>query len=324
MPPVAAEPTDPRSAELRVGLVGCGRLAQRGWIPALRRVPGVRVTALADTEPSRCSAAGAVGAAVHTSASEMIEAREIDAVRLATPAASHVAYARQAAAAGLACLVEKPPAPDLEGALELAAIEPPPWIGFNRRFAPELRPLRESVPTAEPLRLELRVHYRRGAWAPFAVDDDVLLDLGPHLIDLAGWLARAAVGEVRTRHLTTTRARLELRFAGNRGSADIDCATDRLHNEVCGVQDETGRPIARISTGGWTAAITGRLRPPSEHPLVASLAAQLESFAAAARGDRRAELATARDGVAVMAAIEAARRSGAKGGGWEALATTEG
>ena len=220
--------------------------------------------------------------------------------------------------------MEKPPAPDLEGALELAAIEPPPWIGFNRRFARELRPLRESVPTGEPFRLELRLHYRRGSWAPFEVDDDVLFDLGPHLIDLAGWLARAAVSEVRTRQLTTTRARFELRFAGNRGSANIDCATDRLHSEVVAVQGEAGRRIARVSTGGLTAAITGRLRPPSEHPLVASLAAELESFAAAARGERRAELATARDGVAVMAAIEAARRSAANGGGWEPLATTAG
>jgi len=285
----------------------------------------VRLAALADPEPSRCSAAAvAAGAAVHASASEMIEARGIDAVILATPAASHVAYARQAAEAGLKCLVEKPPAPDLEGALELAALEPTPWIGFNRRFAPELRPLRGSVPPAESLCLELRLHYRRGSWAPFAVNDDVLLDLGPHLIDLAGWLARAALSEVRTRHLTTTRARLELRFAGNRGSANIDCATDRLHDELIAVQDETGRRIARTSTGGWTAAIMGRLRPPSEHPLVASLAAELESFAAAVRGERRSELATARDGVAVMAAIEAARRSGAKGGGWEALATTGG
>lgn len=254
----------------------------------------------------------------------MIEARDIDAVILATPAASHVAYARQAAEAGLACLVEKPPAPDLEGALELAAIDPQPWIGFNRRFARELRALRESVPAAEPFRLELRLHYRRGSWAPYAVDDDVLLDLGPHLVDLAAWLARTPVSDVRTRHLTTTRARLEIRFAGNRGGASIDCATDRLHSEVVAVHSEKGGRIARTSAGGLTAAIIGRLRRPSEHPLVASLAAELESFAAAARGEGGAELATARDGVAVMAAIEAARRSAGKSGGWETLATTEG
>jgi predicted dehydrogenase len=254
----------------------------------------------------------------------MFAARGIDAVILATPATSHVAYARQAAEARLACLVEKPPAPDLEGALELAAITPPPWIGFNRRFAPELRPLRESVPAGQPLRLELRLHYRRRSWAPFAVADDVLLDLGPHLIDLAGWLARAAVSEVRTRQLTSTRARFELRFAGARGSASIDCATDRLHHEVVAVQDEAGGRVARRSTGGWRGAVMGRLRPPSEHPLVASLAAELESFVAAARGERSPGLGTVRDGVAVMAAIEAVRRSAAKGGGREALATTEG
>jgi predicted dehydrogenase len=251
----------------------------------------------------------------------MIEARGIDAVIVATPAASHVAYARQAAEAGLACLVEKPPAPDLGGALELAALDPPPWIGFNRRFAPELRRLRESVPAAGTLRFALRLHYRRGSWAPFVVDDDALSDLGPHLIDLAGWLARAAVGEARAHHLMHSRARLELRLAGDRGSAIIDCATDRLHSEVVSVEDGEGRRIGRISSGGLTAALTGRLRRPSEHPLVASLAAELESFAAAARGDRGTELATARDGVAAMAAVDAARRSAARDGGWEAAAT---
>jgi myo-inositol 2-dehydrogenase/D-chiro-inositol 1-dehydrogenase len=254
----------------------------------------------------------------------MIEAGGIDAVIVASPAASHVAYARQAAEAGLPCLVEKPPAPDLKGALELAAIEPPPWIGFNRRFARELRALREKVPAEGPLRLELRLDYRRGSWAPFAVADDVLLDLGPHLIDIAGWLSRARVSDVRAVEVTSTRARLELRFAENRGSADIACATDRLHRERIGVHDQAGRRIAGISTGGWTAAIAGRLRPPSEHPLVASLEAELEDFAAAARGGASGELATARDGAAVMAGIEAARRSAANAGGWETLAETEG
>ena len=188
----------------------------------------------------------------------------------------------------------------------------------------ELRPLRESVPTAEPFRLELRLHYRRGSWAPFAVDDDVLFDLGPHLIDLAGWLARAAVSEVRTHHLTATRARLELRFAGNRGSANIDCATDRLHNEVVAVQDETGRRIVRISTGGLSGRHHG---PPA--PAVRASARRIpvwQSWRASpppCAESGAAELATARDGVAVMAAIEAARRSAANGGGWETLATTE-
>ena len=283
----------------------------------------MRLTAVADPEPGRCRAATTT-AAVHAGASAMIEAGGLDAVIVASPAASHVAYARQAAEAGIACLVEKPPAPDLEGALELAAIRPSPWIGFNRRFAPGLQPLRETLPPEGPLQLELHLHYRRSSWAPFAVHDDALIDVGPHLIDLASWLARAAVREVRALQLTTTRARLELRLAGNRGSASIDCATDRLHGERVVVHDGAGRSLARISTGGWLAAITGRLRAPSEHPLVMSLAAELESFAAAARGERGGVLATARDGVAVMAAIEAARHSAARHGAWAPLAASGG
>jgi predicted dehydrogenase len=53
-----------------------------------------------------------------------------------------------------------------------------------------------------------------------------------------------------------------------------------------------------------------------EHQLVASISRQLDAFAAAVRGEPADGLATAEDGVAVMAALEAARRSARAGGTW--------
>jgi predicted dehydrogenase len=50
-----------------------------------------------------------------------------------------------------------------------------------------------------------------------------------------------------------------------------------------------------------------------------SLAGELARFAVAARGGLAAPLATVRDGAAVMAVIEAGRRSAAAGGAWEAV-----
>jgi len=50
------------------------------------------------------------------------------------------------------------------------------------------------------------------------------------------------------------------------------------------------------------------------HPLAASLAAQLDALAAAVRGEPAGELATAADGVAAMAVVDAARTSAATGG----------
>jgi predicted dehydrogenase len=49
---------------------------------------------------------------------------------------------------------------------------------------------------------------------------------------------------------------------------------------------------------------------------VRTLAAQLEAFAAAVRGEAPPDLATAADGIAVMRVIDAARRSHSDGGAW--------
>jgi myo-inositol 2-dehydrogenase / D-chiro-inositol 1-dehydrogenase len=318
-PLVGPEPIrSPLARTLRIGLAGCGRLAQRGWLPAFERVAGVRLTAMADLEPSRCLS-GDAGVRIHASAAELIDAGGIDAVIMATPARARVADARRAAAAGLPCLVEKPPAPDLSGALELTALRPSPWIGFNRRFVPELQALRSNLPSAGPLRLGLRLHYRRSSWSAYTVDDEALIDAGPHLIDLARWLSGADVEEVRARRLAPRRAQLELRLADDRGSASIDCATDRLHRELVAVREPGGHRIARVAAGGTVRALTGRLRPPGEHPLMKSLARELARFAVAAGGGPAAPLATVRDGAAVMAVIEAGRRSAAAGGAWEAV-----
>jgi myo-inositol 2-dehydrogenase/D-chiro-inositol 1-dehydrogenase len=286
-------------------------------------VEGVRLTALADPEPSRCPS-GDPAVHIHPSAAVLIEAGGIDAVILATPASTRVADSGRAAAAGLPCLVEKPPAPDLRGALELAALERSPWVGFNRRFVPELEELRGTLPGEGTLRLELLLHYRRRSWSAYAVEDDALMDLGPHLIDLARWLSAADVGEVRALRLTPRRAKLELRLGGDRGTASIDCATDRPHRELVAVHHSDGRRVGWIASGGWIRALAARLRPPADHTLVLSLARELERFATAARGGPAAPLATARDGAAVMAAIEAARRSAAAGGTWEAVPPTHG
>jgi myo-inositol 2-dehydrogenase/D-chiro-inositol 1-dehydrogenase len=311
------------SAEVRVGLAGCGRLAQQGWLPAFGRVDGVRLTAVADPEPGRCRSAE-IGARTHTSVAELIDAGGIDALILATPVYAHLPDARRAAAAGLPCLVEKPPATDLREALQLAALEPPPAIGFNRRFVPPLQALHRAVPSAGPLRLELRLHYRRRSWSAYTVEDEALIDLGPHLIDLVRWLSAADAEAVRAHRLTHQRAQLELRLEDGRGTASLDCATDRHFRELVAIRDGRGRNVGRVATGGWLGALTGRLRPPAVHPLVESLARELEHFTAAVRGAPPPPLASASDGAAVMAAIEAARRSAAAGGAWEPIPRVQG
>jgi predicted dehydrogenase len=303
-----------RAGEVRFGLIGCGRLAERGWLVALERVPGARLVAVADPDPRRREAPRHAERR-YPSGEELMAAGGVDAVIVASPARAHLDNAQRAAAAGLPCLVEKPPAPDLAGAVALANLRPLPWLGLNRRFDPALQDLRRRVPASGPVSLDLRLRYRRGSWSPHVVRDDALLDLGPHLIDLAGWLTGTEPARARATELGPARATLELELSGGRGRATIECATDRPYLERFKARaSERGGAVAR---GGLLRAIWGRIRPPEEHPLVASLVGQLESLVGALGGAPAGPLATARDGVPVMATVEAVRRSATRGGAWE-------
>lgn len=309
------------SGELRVGLVGAGRLAEAGYVPALAAARGVRLTALAEPDPVRrahvAGLAGVTGTFPYAAA--MLAAGGIDAVVLATPASRHLTDARLVAGAGLPVLVEKPPAPDRAGAAALAALTPAPWIGFNRRFEPANAALRDAVPPGVPVDLRLEIGYRRQGWGAHTVADDALLDLGPHLVDLARWITRAEVTEVADAGVTHEAAEFELVLGAAR--ARIRCAANRPHRELSEVRGRDGARLARAAKGGLVAALRGRLRP-GRHPLVASLAAQLEAFADVARGGAAGGLGTAADGVAVMAVIDAVRARAA--GGRPVTVTREG
>lgn len=299
---------------LRLGLVGCGRIAERGWIPAFAMVPEARLAAVADVRPERCAIAR--HARAFESAGELARSGAVDAVVVATPAAAHVADAAAVTTAGLPVLVEKPPAVDAAAARALAALTPMPLLGFNRRFDPGLRDLRARIPADVPLRVELAFRYRREGWAAYDVADDVLLDVGPHLLDLARWLTGSDLRRVRA--VTLERDRCELELALARGTAEITCDADAPYRETVAVRALDGGRIGRWRRGGAGDAVRARLaRRPS--PLVASLADELRAFCALARGERATGLADGTDGVAVMEAIEAARASAESGGAWVEL-----
>ncbi len=296
-------------APLAVGLVGCGRLAEAGYVPAPHAARGVRLVAVADPDPSRrAQVARLAGVGGFPGAPALVEGAAVDAVVLATPAPAHVADARLATDAGLAVLVEKPPAPDGAGAAALAALDPAPWIGFNRRFDPGMEALRDGVPAEGRLELLVELRYRRRSWGAHANGDDALLDLGPHLADLARWICGNEATAVDRATVAHDHAEVHLDLAQAR--ATLRAAADRPHLERVEVRGEGGTVLARHRRGGLIAGVRGRLAPRGgPHPLVGSLAVQLEAFALAARGGPAPSLGTAADGVAAMAVLGAARAS---------------
>jgi len=290
-----------------VGLVGCGRLAEAGYLPAFAACGDAELVAVADPDPVRREiVAGALPA--FSSLEELIVEASPEALLVASPPAMHEQGARAAAEAGIPALLEKPPAPDLAGAARIAELEPAPWLGFNRRFSLGSE-LRGAMPRGGRLELELR--YRRFSWAAVTVRDPALIDLAPHLVDLALF---AGLGEPALVSARSRRAdHVELRLESEAGEATIGCACDRPHRERATVRGPDGEVVAEAKIGGLVRGARERLGP-GPHPLVASLEAQLHEFARAARTGGAPTLATAADGVSAMRVIAAAAASLARGG----------
>jgi predicted dehydrogenase len=296
---------------VRVGLVGCGRVAECGYLPAFRLVQGVALVGIADVNPSRCRTI-APDIPAYENIQSLIQAGGIEALVISVPTRFHLEHARCAAEAGLPSLVEKPPGVDVQEAKAMQALKPTPWVAFNRRFEPGLATLKEKMPNPKGFRLQLELHYRRTTWKPFDMHDDALLDLGPHLIDLARWLAESEVCSTRARSLEEQQAEFELELT--HGRVVVACSTNRPYRERMEITDAGGRLLASYRRGGVVSGVMARLRPKVANPLVNSLISELEAFAQAVRGGGSGSLASAADGLAVMSVIEAIRRSAAERG----------
>jgi myo-inositol 2-dehydrogenase/D-chiro-inositol 1-dehydrogenase len=134
---------------IRLGIVGCGDVTQSRHLPALRRVPGVKVTALADVDSLRLERVAArFGVARrYTDYRELIAAEDLDAVAVCVPPQHHALVAAAAIEADKHVFIEKPLALSLEECdhlRERAAAHDAlkVMVGFNLRWH---RLVREAV-----------------------------------------------------------------------------------------------------------------------------------------------------------------------------------
>jgi predicted dehydrogenase len=169
---------------IRVGVIGYGY-----WGPHLLgkfvKSDKFSVRMVADTNPERLALAqrAAPGIIACTSGEAIIKSREIDAVAIATPVATHYALARAALAAGKHAFVEKPLAQNVEDGDELVALARRGGLTLMvdhvllfTGAVQALRALKEhgalgSISYIDSMRVNLGL---------FQPDVNVLWDLGPH------------------------------------------------------------------------------------------------------------------------------------------------
>jgi myo-inositol 2-dehydrogenase/D-chiro-inositol 1-dehydrogenase len=329
-------------APLDLGVIGCGRVAERFYLPALSRLPGVGRLAFADPLPERRALlSGRVpGGAAFASAEELLEKTGVDAVIVTSPAVTHAAMTALALEAGLPVLVEKPlstsPA-EAEQLRPLAAVSRA-WVmmGFNRRYWDPVSRLRQVVRehrAQRPRSVRLVFTGDSLEWAPIAERGDTLGDLAPHQIDLLRYLFDQEILGVRARWTNPDAVEMRVRLAGG-VTAECVAAQRGPHEESVTVEYGRERYCVRAGSerigpaGGPVRAALDlaeslvrrvRARPSS---LRASFQRQLASFLECVRTGAAPEV-TLEDGIAAVHAVEAARRSAA-GGGSEVVIRAEG
>lgn len=292
------------SPPVRVGLVGCGRIAERAYVPALAATAATQLAAVADPEPDRCRRV-APGVPAFADATALLAGADVELVVVASPPRAHLDDALAAAEAGVVALVEKPPATDAASAARLAELEPPPWIGFNRRFEPGVAEARARVRAGEePLDVAVELSILPAAWGAYDATAGALLDLGPHAVDLARWVVGGTPSRVRPEHVDDRNAVFHLELGASRARIDVSHA--RPWRERLIVRDAQGRALVQLGRGGLFRRVVARAVAGGESPLVASVGAQLEALARLIREGRvDPRLSPAADAVIVMSVLDA-------------------
>ena len=123
---------------LRIGIVGCGDVAHRHYVPGIAsRAERVVITAVADPTPGAAErvadavASWSPGARAYRDAAELLRSDTVDAVFNLTPAPHHGAVNRAILEAGVACFSEKPLAatvPDADTLIDLATRTGTPFL----------------------------------------------------------------------------------------------------------------------------------------------------------------------------------------------------
>ena len=146
----------------------------------------------------------AYGGTSPSSAQEVWEADDVDAVLIASSTDTHVDLLRQAMRAGRPTYCEKPIDLDIEKVRlfveEASGCDLPIFIGFRRRFQPEFRSIHREIRDGAVGQIEsIRVTARDFKLAPLAFlqrSGGLLRDKMIHYFDLAPWLAAEKPSEV--------------------------------------------------------------------------------------------------------------------------------
>ncbi|MET1256030.1 Gfo/Idh/MocA family protein [Aliikangiella maris] len=133
------------------GFIGCGNVTEVKSGPAYQKVDGFKVFAVMrrDQLAAQDYAKRHHITNVFSSAAELINHSQVDAVYIATPPDSHKELALQVAQVGKPCCIEKPLAPDYAQSLQIVEAfnqaQTPLWVAYYRRSLPRFNAILQKL-----------------------------------------------------------------------------------------------------------------------------------------------------------------------------------
>lgn len=196
---------------IKLGIIGCGRVAEERHLPALRHIADVQVVAVADTQTDRAHRmAEKFGIERQfNDYRDLLDCADVEAVGILTPTGSHAEIGLASLESGKHVLIEKPLALNLDECDQLIAFSSRSpskvVVGFNLRWHRLVRRARRIVESGSLGRIKAirsaYTHFRLGEYAPawhrkYALGGGVAFNEAVHHFDLWNYLLQSEVEQV--------------------------------------------------------------------------------------------------------------------------------
>lgn len=190
--------------KVRIGIIGCGGIANGKHMPALKKLPDVEMVAFCDIIVERAEKAakefGIEGAKVYEDYKELLKDKTIDVVHVLTPNREHSFITVDALESGKHVMCEKPMAINTAEAQKMIDAANRTGkkltIGYQNRYRPDSWYLKRACDNGDLGEIYYgKAHaIRRRAvptWGVFLNEEEQgggpLIDIGTHALDLTLW-----------------------------------------------------------------------------------------------------------------------------------------
>ena len=189
---------------VKVGIIGCGGIANGKHMPSLAKIDNVQMVAFCDIIREKAEKAavdfGVDGAKVYTDYKELLKDKDIEVVHVCTPNRSHSFITVDALEAGKHVMCEKPMAINYAEAKKMLDAAQRTGkkltIGYQNRNTPQAQYLKRAVENGDLGDIyfaKAHARRRRGVptWGVFLNEYEQgggpLIDIGTHALDLTLW-----------------------------------------------------------------------------------------------------------------------------------------